>query len=925
MSRQYVTFSVLLVLVLLVPSVILAQPAEPQVAPMPEPPASSTLFVENAGQWPEDARFQVWGSPASMGTTWLADDAIWIVAAGGTVQVASSEALAGQPANLQPADLQPATLIALKLTFPGANPDVRIQPLNPLTTTVSYFQGNDAAQWHAVVPVYGSVRYAGLYPGVDLVLDQTDSFWRLEAEPDAVTDQVQIQVEGASVEAVAGGVLRLAVDDVPLSLALPQASFAYRASGVSRQGETMTVAAMPSVSAPRLEAPDDNPSDLIYSTYMGGSYSNYGYAIAVDEAGNAYTTGNTSSYNFPTTPGAFDPSRNSYSDAFVAKLNPAGSGLTYATFLGGYGDDIGGGIAVDGMGSAYVTGYTRSDDFPTTSGAFDTGFHGNEDAFVVKLNPAGSALDYGTFLGGANNEKSVGIAVDEANNAYIAGWTESADFPSTPGAFDPSYNSGTQEGDAFAVKLNAAGSSLAYATFLGGNRSDMAFAIAVDRAGSAYVTGFVYSVNFPTTFGAFDTSYNYSGDSFVLKLNPAGSGLDYGTFLGGGEMDYSNAIAVDAGGSAYVTGSTHSWDFPATSGAFDTSYNDDSYNDYYGDAFVAKVNPAGSALTYATYLGGTRYDRGYAISVSETGSAYVTGGSSSGNFPTTPNAFDASFNGGYWDGDAFVAKLNASGSELAYATFLGGGSHDSGQGIAIGEADRAYVAGSTGSSGFPTTPDAFDRGLSGSTDVFIAKLAMGGTPPTPTPTPTQTPTPTATPTHTPTPTTVPWPDLAASRKAAWPTSVAYQQSIFYDVYLKNTGGAPAQVALVDALPLPYVPDSAWGGLWWDPNTETLRWQGNLQIGEGRYFGYSLSGPSSCTAPGTVYTNTLTIDDGYHPPFVRSAQIVVAAGPTPVASCTPTALPTATPTATATDTPTSTPTSTATPTPMHGYLPLILHH
>ena len=611
MSKQRVTLSVLLVVALLVPGVILAQPAGPQAAPAPPAQAGSMLFVENAGQWPDAARYQVWGSPAGTGTTWLAEDAIWISFVAGS-QGDGLKRFPEVPASVQRAEA-PSIGIALKLTFPGASSDVRIEPLNPLTTTVSYFLGNNAAQWHAAVPVYGSVRYAGLYPGVDLVLGETDHFWRLEAEPGATTAQVQIQVEGASVEAVADGVLRLAVDGVPLSLALPQASFAYRASGVSRQGETVTVTAMPSVSAPRLEAPDDNPSDLIYSTYMGGSYSNYGYAIAVDEAGNAYTTGNTSSYNFPTTPGAFDPSRNSYSDAFVAKLNPAGSGLTYATFLGGCGDDIGEGIAVDGMGSAYVTGYTRSDDFPTTSGAFDTGFHGNEDAFVVKLNPAGSALDYGTFLGGANNEKSVGIAVDEANNAYIAGWTESADFPSTPGAFDPSYNYGTQEGDAFAVKLNAAGSSLAYATFLGGNRSDMAFAIAVDRAGSAYVTGFVYSVNFPTTFGAFDTSYNYSGDSFVLKLNPAGSGLDYGTFLGGGEPDYGYAIAVDAGGGAYVTGSTTSWDFPTTSGAFDTSYNDDYNSDYYGDAFVAKVNPAGSALAYATYLGGNRYDQGFAI------------------------------------------------------------------------------------------------------------------------------------------------------------------------------------------------------------------------------------------------------------------------------------------------------------------------
>ena len=474
--------------------------------------------------------------------------------------------------------------------------------------------------------------------------------------------------------------------------------------------------------------------------------------------------------------------------------------------------------------------------------SFDTGFHGNQDAFVVKLNPAGSALDYGTFLGGANNEESLGIAVDEANNAYIAGWTESGDFPSTSGAFDPSYNYGTQEGDAFAVKLNAAGSGLAYATFLGGNRSDQAYAIAVDRAGSAYVTGFVYSVNFPTTFGAFDTSYNYSGDSFVLKLNPAGSALDYGTFLGGGEPDYGYAIAVDAGGGAYVTGSTTSWDFPTTSGAFDTSYNDDYNSDYYGDAFVAKVSPAGSALAYATYLGGNNYDRGYAISVSGTGSAFVTGGTSSSNFATTPNAFDTSQNS--HSADAFVAKFNVSGSGLEYGTFLGGYSDDSGWGIAIGEVDRATVVGYTNSSNFPTTPGAFDGGLNGWTDLFIAKLAMGGMPPTPTPTPTQTPTPTAT------PTTVPWPDLAASRKAAWPASVAYQQSIFYDVYLRNTGGAPAQVALVDAPPLPYVPDSAWGGLWWDPNTETLRWQGNLQIGEGRYFGYSLSGPSSCVAPGT---------------------------------------------------------------------------
>ena len=284
----------------------------------------------------------------------------------------------------------------------------------------------------------------------------------------------------------------------------------------------------------------------------------------------------------------------------MAKLNSAGSGLAYATFLGGANTEVGTGVAVDETGSAYVTGRTRSSDFPTTPGAFETGFHGNYDAFVVKVNPAGSGLDYGTFLGGSNYEEGTGIAIDSANSATIVGWTESADFPSTPGAFDPSYNWGTQDGDAFAVKLNAAGSGLAYATFLGGNRSDQAYALAVDQAGSAYVTGFTYSVNFPTTWGAFDTSYNYSGDSFVLKLNAAGSGLAYASFLGGTKSDVGNAVAVDAEGSATITGETDSWDFPTTPGAFDSSCS--GY--YCSDAFVVKVNPSGGALAYATYLGG---------------------------------------------------------------------------------------------------------------------------------------------------------------------------------------------------------------------------------------------------------------------------------------------------------------------------------
>jgi hypothetical protein len=307
-----------------------------------------------------------------------------------------------------------------------------------------------------------------------------------------------------------------------------------------------------------------------------------GYAIAVDGAGSAYVTGETQSDDFPTTPGAFDTSLDGYwSDAFVAKLNPAGSGLAYATFLGGSDTDIGFGIAVDGADSAYVTGRTFSSNFPTTPGAFDVSFNGFNDAFVLKLNPAGSGLAYATFLGGSSSntgaaDYGAAIAVDGAGSAYVTGETASSDFPTTPGAFDPSYNG------AFVAKFNPTGSGLVYATFLGGGGTDRGYAITVDGAGSAYVTGETSSSNFPTTPRALDTSLNGSYDAFVAKLNPAGSGLAYATFLGGNSYDYGYAIAVDGAGSAYVAGDTRSSDFPTTSGAFDPSYND-------VDAFVAKL------------------------------------------------------------------------------------------------------------------------------------------------------------------------------------------------------------------------------------------------------------------------------------------------------------------------------------------------
>jgi hypothetical protein len=613
-----------------------------------------------------------------------------------------------------------SSAIALKLTFPGSNPDVRIEPFGAVDTTVSYFIGDDPAQWRPDVPVWGGVRYVDLYPGVDLVLGGSDGAWRLEAASSAITNQVRLQVEGSQIASIDRSLLQFDATGDTLSVVAPEASFVYQAVGVSRHGDTQALMIHPDRQIQHAR-PTDDSGDLLYSTFLGGSGADYGADIAIDGAGSAYAVGYTYSANFPTTPGAVDPSFNGYFDAFVVKLNSDGSGLTYATFLGSSGPDVGAAIAVDDAGNAYVVGWTFGG-FPTTPGAFDPSFGGGfgPDAYVVKLNPAGSELTYATYLGSVNVDEGYAVAVDGIGSAYVMGRTESSGFPTTLGAFDTDYNGG---GDAFVVKLNPTGSALAYATFLGGSGAEWANAIAVGEAGSAYVTSFTRSGDFPTTPGAYDTSFSggdcggyLCSDAFVAKLNPAGSELAYATYLGGGRGDSGEGIAINGAGSAYVTGNTGSTDFPTTPGSFDTSYDG-------GDAFVIKLDPAGSALAYSTFLGGGGADYSGGIAIDGPGSAYVTGSTTSIDFPTTPGAYDADHNGGSAFGDAFVAELNPIGSGLVYATFLGGAGDDSGRAIAVDGTGVAYVIGQTNSSGFPTTPGVIAPTFNGGDhDAFVSKL-----------------------------------------------------------------------------------------------------------------------------------------------------------------------------------------------------------
>jgi len=389
----------------------------------------------------------------------------------------------------------------------------------------------------------------------------------------------------------------------------------------------------------------------------------------------------------------------------------------YSTYLGGSGNDSGVGIAADSTGNAYVTGVTFSTDFPTGHPLQTP--PSSATVFVTKINSSGSALVYSTFLGGSGDDFSTGIAVDNAGNAYVTGYTNSANFPSS----NPLQASigGSAGNDAFVTKLDPSGSSLIYSTFLGGTGDDFGGGIAVDSSGYAYVTGYTYSINFPTKNPLQTAPLPLLRQkAFVAKITPAGSALVYSTYLGGDGLDEGHSIAVDSGGNAYVTGLTSSTNFPMSNPLQATYAGGSSTN-----GFVTKINMAGSALVYSTYLGGNNQDGGYGIAVDSAGNAYVTGFVHSTNFPTSNPLQPTQGSHGVYP-NAFVAKFNASGSALVYSTFLGGNGRDVGNGIAVDSAGNAYVTGSTDRSfNFPVSNPLQAFGDS-SQAVFVTEISASG-------------------------------------------------------------------------------------------------------------------------------------------------------------------------------------------------------
>jgi|GEM_PF-749227 len=572
-------------------------------------------------------------------------------------------------------------LCALSMKLIGVQADPRLEGLDELPGKVNYLVGNDAGKWRTNVPTYSKVKYQSIYPGVDLVYygNQQQLEYDFIVSPGADPGVIKIAFQG--IQKLGFGkqgnlVLRMKGGDVSL-----QKPYVYQ-----------------EVNGQRLE---------ITSRYVLQSQHQVGFQI-----------------------GDYDKNR-------PLIIDPV---LVYSTYLGGtnavedsndyfivpsHGNDEAHGIAVDSAGNVFVAGTTTATkDFPVTQGAYRTTFERNgatssEDAFVTKLNAAGDGLIYSTRLGGIGSDQAFAIGIDNAGNAYVTGKTQSPDFPATLGALTPNPS------DAFVIKLNPTGTALAYSAILG---SGVGNAIAVDSSGNAYIGGQSFGPGFSVTPGAFQTVAPGGAaegflNGFITKINSAGDALLYSTFLGGRREEEIDDIAIDASGNAYVVGYTDFHDFPITPGAFMTFGNATNNGGLGGGPFVTKLNSTGSALVYSTYVRG---DSARGLVVNPSGEVYVTG-TAQANLTPTNDAFQQTYGG---SADAFLTKLNASGSNLLYSTYLGGSDQDHGTCIAMDNAGSIYIAGTTYSTNFPLTQDTFQTTASGNHfDVgsFVAKIGEATT------------------------------------------------------------------------------------------------------------------------------------------------------------------------------------------------------
>jgi hypothetical protein len=597
---------------------------------------------------------------------------------------------------------------SIRLDLEGASAR-EARPEQALPGVSNYFLGSDPKAWRTSVPHFARVRYENVYPGVDLVYYGARDALEYDFVVAPGADPARIRMSYA-------GARKLHIDDEGnLRIAVPGGELLHRRpvsyQTIGRERKSVDSAFRLERGVVSFELGDYDPRlpltidpVLSYATYLGGTSSNERIdSLQADAAGALYIAGHTNSSNFPVSGGVVQGTAGGSFDAFIAKLNPAGTAFEYVTYLGGSDIEESHALRVDAAGNAYLAGFTWSSNFPVTAGAPQGTLGGARDAFVVKLGATGGTLLYGTYLGGSESEPSSarlgGFEVDASGNAYVLGDTASTNFPTTAGA--PQTARGNPNGaqfdeDLFLTRINAAGTAFAFSTYHGGGAIDATTdddldprLLAIDASGNAWIAGTSESADLPTTPGAFDTTFNGpaggtpgGGDALVAKFDTNAGTRVYSSYLGGTGDELAMAIAVDAAGNAYLATRSQSNNFPLTAGAPDAVYGGG------GDVTLTKFNAAGSATTYSTYLGGGLNDSPEQIRLHTDGSLYVAGNTRSPDFPATAGAADTTFNTGF---DGFVARLDPAGTAFQYVTYIGTADENALFHLEVDAAGSAYV------------------------------------------------------------------------------------------------------------------------------------------------------------------------------------------------------------------------------------------
>lgn len=645
-------------------------------------------FEVNQGQVDKRVKFLSRGSGYTL----------FLTRSAAVLTLAAHDAPASRSCSLTGNDSKPASCPAktsnsvngavVRMELSGARRQTRVTGNEQLAGTSNYLIGNDPSRWHTNVSTYAKVRYTGVYPGIDLVYygNRGQLEYDFVVAPHAHPDRIRLHFVGAdNLRLDAGGKLT-----------------------VSAKGGSI-----------EFHAP------LVYQQHNGRRQTIPGRFTLIANRSVGFQLG-------------------SYDHSHPLIVDPV---LVYSTYLGGTGftGDRANAIAVDAQGNAYMTGVTTSTDFPLSTGAFQKSNTFGFMPFVTKLNAAGDALVYSTYLGGTRGDQAYAIAVDALGNAHVGGYTYSPDFPVTAGAYQTTnygWTKGNGRPDAFITELNPTGTALVYSTFLGGSGAsaygDQVNALVVDSLGNTYATGSTYSSDFPVTTAAFQKTNhglaNTASNAFVAKLNPTLNTLMYSTFLGGSGTslvgDQGNGLAVDGAGNAYIAGYTFSADFPVTTGALQLKNLGAAKGA--DTAFITKLNPTGSALIYSTYLGGSGFanqgDGANGLALDSLGNVYVAGYTFSDNFPVTTSAYQKSNLGAsVGNSTAFIAKLNAAGNALIYSTYVGGNSGDSANGIVLDAAGNTTIAGQTNSNDFPITTGAVQTSNKAvTTTAFVTRLNAAG-------------------------------------------------------------------------------------------------------------------------------------------------------------------------------------------------------